>query len=78
MNTSEWPAISHTAGSTGLKAFNKVWYTKEKLTDKEDKLLRELFVQYPMGVGNYNIWCKQRVRQLSENFTKGKEDAIQI
>ena len=77
MNTEEWPNISHAAGSVGLKAFHKVWYAREPLTETEDKLLRGVFEKYPMGVTNFNVWLKQRVRQLYENFIK-RQNANEI
>lgn len=78
MNTATWPEVARASGSVGLKAFQKVWYGKEPLSTQEHELLQEVFRQYPMGVDNYKVWLKQRVRQLAENFLRERERAIQV
>lgn len=73
MITQDWPDIAHTAGAAGLKALRKIWYTKEPLTPVEDRLLRNLFQQYPLGQDNYHKWLKQIVRQVAEQFIRERE-----
>ena len=66
-----WENIKRTGGSTALVAFKKVWYESADLLPEEDKVLRELFAQYPLGQDNFKVWKKQVTRQLFERSVRG-------
>ena len=66
----DWDNIAAAGGSRAIQVFYKLWYEDSKLTPEEDRMLRKLFQQYPLGETNFRAWRKQRVRQLFERSVK--------
>ncbi len=68
----QWAEISSVGGLPFLQATNKVWFSGGTLTPDEDRLLRSIFQKYPLGQSDYDVWLKQRLRQLYMQSTLGK------
>ena len=72
-----WDEIAILAKFSGLNIFYNVWFKKQKITQDEEKILKAIFDKYPLGTHNFNIWLKQRARQLYEKSVE-EERKLQI
>lgn len=72
MKREKWKQITSKAGTEGLKAFNAVWYKRERLTPEQEACLRSLYTEQPLGTDKFKVWLKQRTRQLYEGSLQGK------
>jgi hypothetical protein len=60
---SKWQEVSRWLDSNLLRALDKVWNRGGKLSAREDRQLRRVFEQVPLGEDNFRTWLMRTLRQ---------------
>ena len=56
--------LMNAGGIEALQAFKRVWFDRQQLKPKQEKVLRDLFERYPLGQTNFKMWLKNTTRNL--------------
>ncbi len=68
-----WQSIRPDFTATMLQGLYGLWFRSEKLDQKAETELREVYQNHSFGQTNFNTWSKQTIRQIFENaITKGE------
>ena len=62
-----WDMLSKEIGTDGLLALSNFWYNGIQVGKEDYNFLTKVYQKYPLGAPTFNIWFKQRLRQVQAN-----------